>query len=75
MKYIVRYENFNEDKVKILLTQAIFGNPETRYRIRRSTRHIADKIADIMKLKKDVLFNMLTEGANGNYVMRKRRKA
>lgn len=27
-----------------------------------STRHIADKIADIMKLKKDVLFNMLTEG-------------
>jgi hypothetical protein len=29
-----------------------------------STRHIADKIADIMKLKKDVLFNMLTEGYN-----------
>ena len=27
-----------------------------------STRHIADKIADIMKLKKDVLFDMLTEG-------------
>ena len=27
-----------------------------------SSRHIADKIADIMKLKKDVLFNMLTEG-------------
>lgn len=27
-----------------------------------STKHIADKIADIMKLKKDVLFNMLTEG-------------
>jgi len=29
-----------------------------------STRHIADKIADIMKLKKDVLFDMLTEGYN-----------
>ena len=29
-----------------------------------SSRHIADKIADIMKLKKDVLFNMLTEGYN-----------
>jgi hypothetical protein len=29
-----------------------------------STRHITDKIADIMKLKKDVLFNMLTEGYN-----------
>jgi len=29
-----------------------------------STRHIADKIADIMKLKKEVLFNMLTEGYN-----------
>jgi len=27
-----------------------------------STRHIADKIADIMKLKKDVLFDMLVEG-------------
>ena len=27
-----------------------------------STKHIADKIADIMKLKKDVLFDMLTEG-------------
>ena len=27
-----------------------------------STREIADKIADIMKLKKDVLFDMLTEG-------------
>jgi hypothetical protein len=27
-----------------------------------STRHIADKIADIMKLKKEVLFDMLTEG-------------
>ena len=27
-----------------------------------STRHIADKIADIMKLKKEVLFKMLTEG-------------
>jgi len=29
-----------------------------------STRHIADKIADIMKLKKEVLFDMLTEGYN-----------
>ena len=27
-----------------------------------STKHVADKIADIMKLKKDVLFEMLTEG-------------
>jgi hypothetical protein len=27
-----------------------------------SSRHIADKIADIMKLKKEVLFKMLTEG-------------
>ena len=27
-----------------------------------STRHIADKIADILKLKKDALFKMLTEG-------------
>ena len=27
-----------------------------------STKHVADKIADIMKLKKDVLFQMLTEG-------------
>ena len=27
-----------------------------------STREIADKIADIMKLKKDVLFDMLTQG-------------
>ena len=27
-----------------------------------STKHIADKIGDIMKLKKDVLFDMLTEG-------------
>ena len=27
-----------------------------------STRHIADKIADILKLKKEALFEMLTEG-------------
>ena len=30
--------------------------------IDESTRHIADKIADILKLKKEALFEMLTEG-------------
>lgn len=43
---------------------AFFVSEERKHEsgLDESTRHIADKIADILKLKKDTLFKMLTEG-------------